>query len=131
MSAPVQQANGFSRRDFLRATVIAGTGLTVGIYVAGCSPSDEAASGAAAAAGEGFAPNAFVRVGTDGQITVIAKHLEMGQGAYTGLATIIADELDADWSKVVVEGAPSDASPAPRITARAFHAAHPSARPAP
>lgn len=110
MSAPVPQTSGFSRRDFLRATVIAGAGLTVGVYVAGCGPSGDAAGGAAAAAGDGWAPNAFVRVGTDGQITVISKHLEMGQGAYTGLATIIADELDADWSKVVVEGAPADAS---------------------
>ena len=40
---------------------------------------------------------------------MIAKHLEMGQGAYTGLATIVAEELDADWAQVRVEGAPADA----------------------
>ncbi len=54
-------------------------------------------------------PNAFVRIGTDDSVTVIAKHLEMGQGAYTGLATILAEELDADWAKVKVEAAPADA----------------------
>jgi isoquinoline 1-oxidoreductase beta subunit len=56
-----------------------------------------------------FAPNAFVRIGTDNSITVIAKHLEMGQGSYTGIATVLADELDADWTQVRVESAPADA----------------------
>ena len=56
-----------------------------------------------------FAPNAFLRIGADNSVTVIAKHLEMGQGAYTGIATIVAEELDADWSLVRVESAPADA----------------------
>ena len=56
-----------------------------------------------------FMPNAFVRIGTDNSVTVIAKHLEMGQGVFTGLATLLAEELDADWSSVRVEGAPADA----------------------
>ena len=61
-------------------------------------------------AGEGtFAPNAFLRIAPDNSVTVIAKHLEMGQGAYTGLATIVAEELDADWAQVRVESAPADA----------------------
>jgi isoquinoline 1-oxidoreductase beta subunit len=57
-----------------------------------------------------WAPNAFVRIGSDNTVTVISKHLEMGQGSYTGLATIVADELDAAWGQVRVEGAPADAS---------------------
>jgi isoquinoline 1-oxidoreductase beta subunit len=61
------------------------------------------------AAGAVFAPNAFVRIGTDNSVTVIAKHVEMGQGSYTGIATVLADELDADWSLVRVESAPADA----------------------
>ena len=56
-----------------------------------------------------FAPNAFLRIGPDGSVTVIAKHLEMGQGAYTGIATVLAEELDADWVNVRVESAPADA----------------------
>ncbi len=63
----------------------------------------------ASAARDGvFAPNPFVRIGTDGFVTVIAKHLETGQGIYTGLATILSEELDADWSRVRVESAPAD-----------------------
>jgi len=93
-----------SRRDFLRSAVQAAAGLTLAIYLPGTH-----AAPAAAAAPE-FEPNAFVRIGTDGTVTVIAKHVEMGQGAYTGLATLVAEELDAAWSQVRVEGAPADAS---------------------
>ncbi len=56
-----------------------------------------------------FAPNAFLQIGADNSVTVIAKHVEMGQGAYTGIATIVAEELDADWAQVRVESAPADA----------------------
>jgi isoquinoline 1-oxidoreductase beta subunit len=56
-----------------------------------------------------FAPNAFVRIGSDNSVTVIAKHIEMGQGAYTGIATVLAEELDADWTQIRVESAPADA----------------------
>jgi isoquinoline 1-oxidoreductase beta subunit len=52
--------------------------------------------------------NAFVRVGTDNLVTIICKHHEMGQGNTTGLASLVADELDADWSLVRTEYAPSD-----------------------
>ena len=51
-----------------------------------------------------------MRIDTDNRVTVIAKHLEMGQGTYTGLATLLAEELDAAWDQVRVEGAPADAS---------------------
>ena len=60
--------------------------------------------------GATWTPNAFVRIGADNTVTVISKHLEMGQGSYTGLATLVADELDAAWSQVRVEGAPADAT---------------------
>jgi isoquinoline 1-oxidoreductase beta subunit len=95
-----------ARRDFLRT----GAAFTLAFYL----PQSRAQSGpgktvgTVAAAGE-LAPNAFVRIGADGSVTVIAKHIEMGQGTYTGLATLLAEELDADWSRVVVEGAPADA----------------------
>jgi isoquinoline 1-oxidoreductase beta subunit len=56
-----------------------------------------------------FQPNAFVKIGSDSVVTVVVKHLEMGQGTYTGLPTLVAEELDADWSQVRVEAAPADA----------------------
>lgn len=94
-----------SRRDFVRVSLVVGGGLLVSVY--GCGPNGEAPSTAATADGS-LAPNAFVRIDTNGNVRVTSKHLEMGQGTYTGLATIIADELDADWSKVTVEGAGAD-----------------------
>ena len=56
-----------------------------------------------------FAPNAFLRVAPDDTVTVLSKHIEMGQGPFTGLTTIVAEELDADWSQMRVESAPADA----------------------
>ena len=53
-------------------------------------------------------PNAFVRIGTDERITVIVNHSEMGQGVYTSLPMLLAEELDADWTKVGYESAPVD-----------------------
>jgi isoquinoline 1-oxidoreductase subunit beta len=93
-----------TRRQFLKGTA-ALAALTIGFEWIG------SAKRAAAAAGGGptFVPNAFVRVGADNSVTVIAKHVELGQGAYTGLATILAEELDADWTLVRVESAPADA----------------------
>ncbi|WP_035654929.1 xanthine dehydrogenase family protein molybdopterin-binding subunit [Bradyrhizobium sp. STM 3809] len=58
---------------------------------------------------EVLAPNAFVRIGLDSIVTVIVKHLDKGQGIATGLTTIIADELDADWAQMRFEFAPSRA----------------------
>ncbi len=96
-----------TRRAFLRqagtATALA---LTVGFEWVGGTPR---ALAAAAVPGATFTPNAFLRIGADNTVTVIAKHVEMGQGAYTGIATIVAEELDADWSRVRVESAPADA----------------------
>ena len=96
-----------SRRDFLKASaaasIVAGSGLTLGFWLGG------AQAQSAAPAGPAPDPNAFVRIGRDNSVTVIAKHLEMGQGTYTGLATLVAEELDASWEQVKVEGAPADA----------------------
>jgi isoquinoline 1-oxidoreductase beta subunit len=55
-----------------------------------------------------FAPNAFIRVGTDDLVTVLIKHIEFGQGPFTGLATLVAEELDADWAQMRAEHAPSN-----------------------
>lgn len=98
-----------TRRDFIRAGAAAG-GLVLAIQLPGCGPRGTEHPETLAEFKPVFEPNAFVRVAEDGQVSVVAKHLEMGQGTYTGLATIVAEELDADWSKVQVEGAPADAS---------------------
>lgn len=102
----------YSRRDFVRIGAALGGGLLVSVYATGCAPAGEEKGGDAGGAGGAtgpFAPNAFVRVNGDGTVTILAKHLEMGQGTYTGLATLVAEELDAEWSSVRVEGAPADA----------------------
>lgn len=97
----VNMDTDLKRRRFLQGSA----GLTLGV---GLAPMFKAQRALAAARGEAFAPNAFLRIGTDGSVTVISKHLEMGQGAYTGLATLVAEELDADWNRVRVEGAPAN-----------------------
>ena len=100
-----------SRRHFLKSA----TGLVLAVYlpnVAGAKIKERTNSGtlvASPAKAPVFEPNAFLRINTDDTVTVIAKHLEMGQGTHNGLATILAEELDAAWSQVRVEGAPADA----------------------
>ncbi|MGH7314266.1 MAG: molybdopterin cofactor-binding domain-containing protein [Candidatus Rokuibacteriota bacterium] len=91
-----------TRRRFLQGSAAAGMGLLVGF--------DLPVRWAAAQTGDVLAPNAFVRIAPDNTVTIIAKHIEFGQGTYTGLATILAEELDADWSQVRVESAPADAT---------------------
>jgi len=51
-----------------------------------------------------------VRIGADNTVTVFVKHLEMGQGTFTGLPTLVAEEMDAAWTQIRVEAAPADAS---------------------
>jgi isoquinoline 1-oxidoreductase subunit beta len=98
-----------TRRDFLKSAGSVGAiALTIGFQWAG-SARRALAAPIAAPAGALFAPNAFVRIGADDSVTVIAKHVELGQGAYTGIATVLAEELDADWAQVRVESAPADA----------------------
>ncbi len=97
-----------SRRAVLKGA--AASGLVIAFTLAlpqrrGLAAQDASAQGDAA-----FAPNAFLRIAPDNSVTIISKHVEMGQGAYTGLATILAEELGADWSQIRVESAPADAA---------------------
>src|SRR5271170_5894626 len=94
---------GMQRRAFLRASVAASGGLLIGFHFRGLSQVVSVQSSANV-----FMPNAFVRIGTDERVTVIVNHSEMGQGVYTSLPMLLADELDADWSKVGYEPAPVD-----------------------
>jgi isoquinoline 1-oxidoreductase subunit beta len=91
-----------SRRQFLRSGAVVGMGLVIGVRLErALAQGDPAAPGV-------FAPNAFVRIAPDNTVTIIAKHVELGQGAHTGLATLLAEELDADWSQIRIEAAPVD-----------------------
>jgi isoquinoline 1-oxidoreductase beta subunit len=100
-------APSLSRRVFLQSA--GATGLVIGFGWLVPTNAQAALPGQEGAATGPLAPNAFVRVGTDNLVTVICKHHEMGQGNTTGLASLVADELDADWSLVRTEYAPSDA----------------------
>jgi CO/xanthine dehydrogenase Mo-binding subunit len=93
-----------SRRGFLKSAAATATGLTIGFHWL------DPLRRALADTPKDFVPNAFLRIAPDNSVTVVAKHLEMGQGSYTGLATVVADELDADWGQIRVESAPADAS---------------------
>ncbi|HXX86745.1 MAG TPA: xanthine dehydrogenase family protein molybdopterin-binding subunit [Casimicrobiaceae bacterium] len=96
------------RRDFLKA----GAGLTLGVIFAPRALAQAAGPGRAGGevvAKAALEPNAFVRIGVDNTVTVVVKHIEMGQGTFTGLPTLVAEELDADWSQIRVEPAPADA----------------------
>jgi isoquinoline 1-oxidoreductase subunit beta len=104
MSAKPFDLKADSRREFLKSSAAGIAALAIGFQWTG-----KRAQAAATTAPSDFMPNAFVRIGADDSITIIAKHLEMGQGAYTGIATVLSEELDADWTRVKVESAPADA----------------------
>lgn len=100
----MKAATSIERREFLKFSVGAAGGLVIGVHFP-MMTSDVGASPAEAVV---FAPNAFVRISTDETIRVIVNHSEMGQGVYTSLPMLLADELDADWTKVRYESAPVD-----------------------
>ncbi len=105
-ASPVRILNAAALAQASRRDVLKGAGLTLamvgtGSLLAGCSTSGNDADAT-------LAPNQFLRIGADSRVTVISPNTEVGQGAYTGLATLIAEELDADWDQVSIEAAPAD-----------------------
>lgn len=95
-----------SRRTFLKTTSLASGGLVIAFLV----PSSSRLAFAAEPEKKEAPlpePNAFLRIGEDESVTVLLAHSEMGQGIWTGLAMLIAEELDADWSRMRVEHAPA------------------------
>ncbi|MFD3264592.1 xanthine dehydrogenase family protein molybdopterin-binding subunit [Phenylobacterium ferrooxidans] len=94
-----RETQGATRRD-----LVVGATLVGGALLVGCSPGDLLSVGAKEDFGA-FGP--FIKIGADGAVTVISKHIEFGQGNHAGLAAIVAEELDADWTKVKVEQAPA------------------------
>ncbi len=92
----MNQMTSLSRRGFMIGLGVAGAGLTIS-FVGGFGP--------ALAADAGMAPevNAWVHIGRDDVVTIRIARSEMGQGTLTGLAQLVAEELQCDWSKVVTE----------------------------
>jgi isoquinoline 1-oxidoreductase beta subunit len=95
-----------SRRGFLKGSALLGGGLVVAFVIPGAHRFALGAENQ----GDVFAPNAFLRIGNDNSVTVLLGHSEMGQGIWTGLTMLIAEELDADWSKIRVEHSPASAA---------------------
>ncbi|MBS7541828.1 xanthine dehydrogenase family protein molybdopterin-binding subunit [Ancylobacter oerskovii] len=91
-----------SRRGFLKAAAAVSGALVIGVRL---GPSEALA----AAPTDGPMPNAFVKIAPDNTVTVLIKHLDMGQGVTTGLTTLVAEELDADWGQMRAAFAPADA----------------------
>ncbi len=97
-----QGQDGVSRRE----VVVVGATLAGGALLVGCSPADLMSAGSKVDVGA-FGP--FIRFDPDGAVTVLSKHIEFGQGNHAGLGAIVAEELDADWSRVKVLHAPANA----------------------
>jgi isoquinoline 1-oxidoreductase subunit beta len=93
-------ANGPSRRRLLQAGAAIGGGLLLSVNL----PFPD--GGAEAAGGDGFVPNAFIRIDRDGQIVLTMPYVEMGQGTYTSISMLIAEELEVDLEQVRLEHAP-------------------------
>jgi isoquinoline 1-oxidoreductase subunit beta len=94
--------DGLNRRRFLQAGAAAGGGLMLSLSLP--FPNGEAE----AADADGFAPNAFIRIQSDGQIVLTMPYVEMGQGTYTAIAMLIAEELEVELKQVRLEHAPPD-----------------------
>jgi isoquinoline 1-oxidoreductase beta subunit len=95
------KSSNVHRRAFLKIAAGGTAGLMLGVNFGSTSAQAQAAAGA-------MEFNAFIRISPDNTVKVLIKHLEMGQGVYTGLATCVADELDARWDQVICEHAPAD-----------------------
>ncbi len=107
-ATPDSSATSPSRRDFLKIGALATGGLVIAFTVPRAkrvTAAQQASAGASSP--EPFAPNAFLRIGRDDSVTVLIAHSEMGQGIWTALPMLVAEELDADWTDVRVEHAPA------------------------
>ena len=94
--------SGISRRQFLKASAAVGGGLLLGFRLPFAGDEAEAAEAS------GFAPNAFIRIGRDGKIVLVMPYVEMGQGTYTSIPMLIAEELEVDLKQVQLEHAPAN-----------------------
>lgn len=98
----LRSVNNFSRRSFLRAGAVVGGGLMLSLSL------PFAAGAAETEFDDVYAPNAFVRIDNDGKIVLIMPYVEMGQGTYTAIPMLLAEELGVDLEQVQLEHAPPD-----------------------
>src|ERR1700727_2257958 len=96
----------FSRREFLKGAAATAGAFVLGAYIP-FSRREAFAQDQGPAKGP-YDPNLFLKIETDNSVTLISKHFEMGQGVTTGLATLVAEELDADWRQMRFAFAPAD-----------------------
>jgi isoquinoline 1-oxidoreductase beta subunit len=96
----ISQLTSDSRRTFLKASAAVGGGLVLELSLPFAAMADVASA-------KVFSPNAWLRISPDNIVTIIVDKSEMGQGVYTSMPMLIAEELDADWSKVKMESAPA------------------------
>ena len=92
-----------NRRDFIKVVSTAGSGFVLGFYI----PYTNKLNGKTVAPTI-FEPNAWIKIKSDNMVQIMVAKSEMGQGVLTSLPMIIAEEMDLDWSKVIVEKAPAD-----------------------
>src|SRR6266403_1052753 len=93
-------AEDLSRRGFLRAGAAASGALVLSLSLPFASSNGEAANA------ETFVPNAFIRIGSDGEVVLTMPYVEMGQGTYTSIPMLIAEELEVNLKQVRLEHAP-------------------------
>jgi isoquinoline 1-oxidoreductase beta subunit len=90
------------RRMFLKLTVAAGGGLLIGFDLAACSRADTTHR----LGGDALSPNSWIHLAPDDSVTLMFASSEMGQGSMTAIPMLLAEELEADWSRVKVAPAP-------------------------
>src|SRR5262245_56740062 len=106
----MNKSTTLSRRNFLKVSATAPGGLAIGFFFPGLLSKAEAQARV-------FAPNIWIRIAPDDTVTIMITQLEMGQGIMTGLPMMVAEELDADWTRVKLEWVGADrayANPAMR-----------------
>ncbi|MFL6618638.1 MAG: molybdopterin cofactor-binding domain-containing protein [Povalibacter sp.] len=103
-----QTSSSFSRRTFLKSSAMGAGGLVIAMYLPGCGKPENA--GKAAGPVKIVEANAWLRIGTDGSVTFLCDRSEMGQGVFTALPTLIAEELGLSPDSIKVEFAPAGAA---------------------
>ncbi len=104
----MKKSSQIDRRQFLKTGALLGGGLVISFTLPVSAKQLKKAGGGTP--NLYFAPNAFLRVGVDDSVNITLSHVEMGQGVWTTLSMLIAEELDADWRNISIEHSPAEKS---------------------